>query len=139
VPQTHGLAALSAVRRLTAINGALQVDLFGQINSEWIGRRRVSGLGGLPDFLRGAAAAPGGRAIIALPAEQKGESRIVARLDAPSVTAPASDAQIVVTEHGAADVRGLHADARAQAIIAIAAPAHRADLEAAWAAMRREF
>ncbi|MDX2238231.1 MAG: acetyl-CoA hydrolase/transferase C-terminal domain-containing protein [Hyphomonadaceae bacterium] len=139
VPHTHGLAALSAVRRLTAINGALQVDLFGQVNSEWIGRRRVSGLGGLPDFLRGAAAAPGGRAIIALPAEQKGQSRIVARLDAPCVTAPASDAQIVVTEHGAADLRGLTVDARAAALIAIAAPAHRADLEAAWAAMRREF
>ncbi|MBI1250953.1 MAG: acetyl-CoA hydrolase [Alphaproteobacteria bacterium] len=137
VPLTHGLAAVSQTENFVALNGALQVDLFGQVNSEWIGAQRVSGLGGLPDFVRAATAAPNGRAIIALPAQQNGESRILARLSAPCITLPAREAQIFVTEHGAADVRGLSIDARAAAIIAIAAPERRADLADAWDAIRR--
>lgn len=54
------------VMRLSAINSALEVDLYGQVNGEFLGDRAISGVGGLIDLLRGAAAAPEGLPIIAL-------------------------------------------------------------------------
>jgi acyl-CoA hydrolase len=136
---THGAAALAATPKLHAINSALEVDLFGQANVEWRGGRLVSGLGGAPDFARAARRSAGGRAILALPATANGGtvSRIVARLDAPTVSIPRDDADLVVTEHGVADLRGASLDERAAALIAIAAPEHRERLAAEWEAMRR--
>jgi acyl-CoA hydrolase len=117
------------------------VDLFGQANIEWRSGRLVSGLGGAPDFARAARASPGGRAILALPATAAGGSvsRIVARLDAPAVSLARDDADLVVTEHGVADLRGAAMEARAEALIAIAAPEHRDRLAEAWAALRRRL
>ena len=87
-------------------------------------------MGGAPDFMHGAAASPGGRSIIALPCQSRsGASRIVARLDAPSVPGEVTDA--VVTEHGVAELRGLSGRARAEALIAVAAPEVRGALNAA--------
>jgi acyl-CoA hydrolase len=138
-PMTHGAAALLATERLTAINSALEVDLFGQANLEWRGDTLMSGVGGAPDFIRGARLSPGGLSIIALPATVKGRSRIVTRLSAPSVSIPRSEIDVVVTEHGAARIRDLALDERAEAIMAIAAPEHRAALEDEWRALRRSF
>jgi acyl-CoA hydrolase len=138
-PMTHGAAALLATERLVAINSALEVDLFGQANLEWRGGTLMSGVGGAPDFIRGARLSPGGLSIIALPATAKGRSRIVAQLSAPSVSIPRSEIDVVVTEHGAARIRDLSLDERAEAIVAIAAPEHRAALEAEWRASRRSF
>eukprot|EP01037_Dinobryon_pediforme_P013104 gene13104-13206_t len=88
VSQTHGLAHLSALRGLAAVNSAIEVDLFGQANAEHAGGRLRSGIGGLSDFMRGAANAPGGIPILALPAETPDgrHSRIVARLPQGVVT-----------------------------------------------------
>ncbi len=139
VGRTHAIETLSRLRRFTAINSVIEVDLFGQANAEFIGPRQVSGGGGLLDFARGAQAAPGGRAVFALAATARyGErSRIVPRLSEGAVTIPRADVEIVVTEHGVADLRGLDIDARAEALIGVAAPEHRQALETAWSRMRR--
>jgi acyl-CoA hydrolase len=139
--ETHNLARLAALRRFTAINSVLEVDLFGQANAEFIRGRQVSGTGGLTDFLRGARASPGGTGITALLSTASGGavSRIVPRLAQNAVTVPRADMDVAITEHGLARLRGLDLDARAHALIAIAAPAHRATLASAWDEMRREM
>lgn len=138
VGDTHGIAIVAAIPRFVAVNSAISVDLFGQINAEWMDACQVSGAGGLLDFLRGAWASEGGVPIIALPAATKGDtvSRIVPRLpDPPSIGR--ADPVVIVTEHGVADLRGLPIEARAQALIAVAAPSHRDWLQDDWSAMRR--
>jgi acyl-CoA hydrolase len=137
--ETHNIARLAALRRFTAINSVLEVDLFGQANAEFIRGRQVSGTGGLTDFLRGARASPGGTGVTALLSTASGGavSRIVPRLPPDAVTVPRADMDVVITEHGLARLRGLGLDARAHALIAIAAPAHRDALASAWDEMRR--
>lgn len=122
---THGREVLAALERLVAINSALEVDLAGQVNTEMAGAAYVGGTGGLLDFARGARASQGGRSIIALPAtaRQGTVSRIVPRLS--NVTLPKSDADVVVTEHGVADLRHATLAERARRLIAIAAPEFR--------------
>ena len=139
VPVTHGFDVLSRIDGLAAVNSAVEVDLFGQANAEQVGGRLMSGIGGLGDFLRGAAAARGGLPILALPAETAGgkHSRIVPRLGPGITTIPRTDVALVVTEHGVADLRGRDMDARAEALIAIAAPGRRAQLAADWDQIRR--
>ena len=139
--ETHGAAALAGVERLHAINSALEVDLFGQANVEWLGGRRESGLGGGPDFAMAARRSGGGRGILALPSTAGGGavSRIVARLDPDALSIPRNETDLIVTEHGVADPRGAGPDARAHALIAIAAPAHRGRLAGQWDAMRRKM
>ena len=138
---THGPEALAEVTGLIAINSALEVDLLGQVNLEWQGGRLISGVGGPPDFVRAARRSPGGRSILALPATAKGGtiSRISARLNAPAPSLARSDLDTVITEYGVAQVRGLSLDRRAAALIAIAAPAHRESLVAAWRDIRAIF
>ena len=133
VGHTHDHGVLRAIPRLTAINSALSVDLLGQVNGDCLGGRQLSGIGGLPDFLRGARQAPQGRGIIALPAATpKGQTRIVPILPAGPVSVTRLDADCVVTEHGIADLRHLDVHARARALIAIADPTHRESLERDW-------
>lgn len=134
---THGAAPLARIDHFFAINSALEVDLFGQANIEWRAGQLVSGLGGAPDFARAARRSRGGRAILALPASAGRTSRIVARLTSPTVSLPAADADLVITEHGIADVRGLTLDERAEALIEVAASEHRAALAEAWSEIRR--
>jgi acetyl-CoA hydrolase len=121
---THHPEVLAAQERLVALNTALEVDLSGQINAEVAGGRYLGAVGGAVDFLRGAARSHGGLPIVALPA-----ARIVARLTGPVSTAR-SDAGIVVTEFGIADLRGQPLRERAARLIAIAPPERRAALEA---------
>ena len=137
--RTHGAASLAGIERFCAINSALEVDLLGQANIEWQGGRLVSGVGGAPDFARAAQRSPGGLGVIGLQSTAKGGSisRIVPRLSSPTVSLSRTDLDVVVTEHGIARIRHLDLDARAEALIAIAAPAHRDGLADAWAAMRR--
>lgn len=139
--ETHGLPALVGVPRLTSINSALEVDLFGQINVEWQGTSLSSGVGGGPDFMRAASFAHGGRSIIALPstARRGSVSRIVARLDRPSVSVARSDIDTVVTEHGVAQLRDKGLDQRAEAMIAVAAPEFRENLARDWQTLRASF
>jgi len=140
VTHTHGAAALAAIPRLVAINTAVEVDLFGQVNSERAGGVIQAGAGGLPAFAQGALASPGGRLLICLPASaRKGAvSRIVPALASDALcTLPRTLTDVVVTEHGVAELRGRSLDARAQALIAIAAPEHRPALATAWDDIRR--
>lgn len=138
VGHTHDHGVLRAIPRMTAINGALSIDLLGQVNGEYLDGRQLSGVGGLPDFLRGARQAPGGRGIIALPASTaSGESRIVPLLPSGPVSLARIDADCIVSDHGVADLRHLDVHARARAIITIAAPAHRGSLERAWHELAR--
>ncbi len=138
---THGPASLARIDRLWALNSALEVDLLGQANVEWQAGRLVSGLGGASDFARAAKRSPGGRGVLALPATARGGtiSRIVPRITAPSVSIPRDDTDLVITEHGVADLRGASLEARAASLIAIAAPEHREGLDRAWAEMKRGF
>jgi acyl-CoA hydrolase len=140
-PNADGLCSLGATPRLHSINSALEVDLFGQVNVEWQGSALSSGVGGGPDFMRAATFSPGGRSIIALPAtaERGMVSRIVARLARPSVSVARSDIDTVVTEHGVAELRDKGIDERAQALITVAAPQFRAELEEEWRALRATF
>ena len=124
---THDHGTIAAIDGFVSIGSALEVDLRGNLNLEWRGGRRVSSVGGAPDFMRGAAAARNGMSIIALPATGGGASRIVPRLLAPSV--PEDLADVIVTEHGVARLKSLSPEGRATALIAIAAPEHRGFLE----------
>lgn len=129
--ETHDHNKMAALPGFTSVGSALEVDLAGNLNLEWRNGRRISSVGGAPDYLRGAAASPGGRSIIALQAASgKGASRIVPGLKSPSI--PGELVDIIVTEHGVAHLRGKPPAARAEALIAIAAPEHRAFLEAAF-------
>jgi acyl-CoA hydrolase len=138
VLETHMADRLAGVERFTAINSALEVDLFGQANLEWVKGRMASGAGGAPDFARGAMRSPGGRSIVALPATASGGriSRLVSRIDAPTVSLGRADIDTIVTEHGVADLRDRSLDERAEALIAIADPDHRARLAGEWSAIR---
>ncbi len=136
VSETHDPRVIARHPRFKAINGALQVDLFGQVNAEFVNGRLVSGPGGLPDFVEGANLSMDGRAIIALPSTAGSESRIVARLETPWVTLGPRQAHEVVTEFGAADLKSKTADGLAENLIAIAHPDHRAALSAAWGQIR---
>lgn len=124
---THALQTIARIPDFFCINSAVEVDLTGQVNAETVGGRYVGAVGGQPDFVRGALAAPRGRSVLALPAtgRQGKASRIVAALDAGTVTTPRSDADIVVTEWGVADLRGQTLQERARRMAAVAAPEFR--------------
>jgi len=127
---THDAVVLGNFRRFVAINGALEVDLTGQVNSETAGGRHIGILGGQMDFVRAANRSLEGRSIIALQStnRDRSRSRIVARLADGVVTTPRAEADLVVTEHGIAELRGRTLAERARALIEVADPAFRAEL-----------
>ena len=140
VSRTHDVVAIAAIPRFIAINSAVEVDLFGQVNSERAGGAIQAGAGGLPAFAQGALASPGGRVLICLAATARGGSVsciVPALSDRALCTLPRYLADAVVTEHGVAELRGLGLDGRAAALIRIAAREHRDALAAQWEAMRR--
>jgi 4-hydroxybutyrate CoA-transferase len=139
VGYTHDIRAIAALDRFVAINAVLAVDLFAQANAEMVGGRQVSGVGGLADFVRGAALAEHGRSILVLPASAAGGtvSRIRAVFGADEIASCARcDADYVVTEHGIAALRDRSLEERAEALIGVADPAFQADLAAVWAKLR---
>jgi len=127
---THDHAVLAALPRLVAVNSALEVDLTGQVNAEVAAGVYVGAVGGAIDFMRGAARSRGGIPITAIRSRARCRSTIVARLSGP-VTVPRADAGVVVTEHGVADLRGLTLEQRRAALLKVADPAHRDELDAA--------
>ncbi|MGC9157791.1 MAG: acetyl-CoA hydrolase/transferase family protein [Terracidiphilus sp.] len=118
--------------RMVAINAALQIDLTGQVCSDSLGTRPYSGFGGQVDFIRGAARSKGGVPIIVLPSTARHDSvsRVVPILDpGAGVVTSRADVHYVVTEHGVAYLHGKTLRERAEALISIADPRFRAELE----------
>lgn len=111
-----------------SINTAIEIDLYGQVNAEFIGEHEYSGSGGQFDFVKGASLARRGKSIIALQSTAKNGkvSSIVPKV--AMVTDVRMDVEFVVTEHGAVNLRGKSTKERAEALIGIAHPDHRDDL-----------
>jgi acyl-CoA hydrolase len=121
---------IAANRNMISINGALSVDLYGQVVADAIDGRQHSGIGGHEDFTSGASLESDDRSLICLPAtvrpDGRVQSRIVARHpEGTVVTTPRHQVDVVVTEHGAAEVAGLTVRERARALARIAAPEFR--------------
>ncbi|HVS78496.1 MAG TPA: acetyl-CoA hydrolase/transferase C-terminal domain-containing protein [Steroidobacteraceae bacterium] len=129
---THGAAMLSRLPNLVTINSAIEVDLTGQVNAEQSGSHYLGGTGGQVDFVRAGARSPGGRSIIALPATARGGkvSRITANLSGP-VTTARSDVDVIITEYGAAELKGQPLAERARRLAGIAHPDFQEELERA--------
>lgn len=117
--------------KVIAINSAIEVDLTGQVCADSIGHRIYSGIGGQMDFMRGAALSVGGKPIIALPAKTtKGISKIAPFLkEGAGVTTTRAHVHYIVTEYGVAHLHGKTLNERCKALIAIAAPEFREDLQ----------
>jgi acyl-CoA hydrolase/ribosomal protein S18 acetylase RimI-like enzyme len=134
VDYTNSPAVISQIRKMTAINTALEIDLTGQVTAESLGRQFYSGIGGQADFMRGAMLAPEGKSILVLPATARGGevSRIVPRLaEGAGVTLTRGDVHYVVTEYGIAYLHGKSVRERAMELIRIAHPSFRPQLLAA--------
>jgi acetyl-CoA hydrolase len=126
---THDPRVLARLARFTAINSAVEVDLTGQVNAEVAGGSYVGAVGGALDFVRAAGQSEGGVSLVVLPSSAgRKASRVVSRLSGPVAT-PRSEAGVIVTEHGAADLRGCTLAERARRMLAIAHPAWREALE----------
>jgi acetyl-CoA hydrolase len=111
---THAPRVLAGIDRFIAVNSAVEVDFTGQVNAEVAHGSYVGAVGGALDFVRAANQSAGGAAITLLPA-----SRVVEKLSGPVAT-PRSEAGIVVTERGAADLRGCSLRERERRLRAIA-------------------
>lgn len=128
-------ALLRRLHHFVSINGAMAIDLRGQVAADHVAGAQYSGIGGHESFVMGAAEAPGGQSFLCLKstaaAKPSGEriSTIVARLpDTMTVTTPRHHVQWIVTEHGAVDLSSLTDRERADALIELAHPDFRADL-----------
>jgi acyl-CoA hydrolase len=130
---TNDTHVIRSFRAMTAINSAIEVDLTGQVVADSIGSRIYSGVGGQMDFVRGAALAPDGRAIIALPstAAHGTISRLVPVIaQGAGVVTTRAHVRTIVTEWGVAELFGRSLRERAVALIGIAHPDHRDRLRA---------
>ena len=116
-----------------AINSAIEVDLCGQANAEVVGTRYVGAIGGQADYFRAARRSVGGLAILALPSSfgVPSNSRVVARITNSYVTSAQSDIDVIVTEHGVADIRATTLAERRRLITALAEPQFRAAFDEA--------
>src|SRR6185312_7304068 len=121
------------------INSAIEIDLSGQVCADSIGSRIYSGIGGQMDFIHGAALSPGGKPIIALPSTAGGgkHSRIAAVLKpGAGVVTTRGHVHWIVTEYGLVNLHGLNLRERAQALISIAHPDFRGELQREVQALR---
>ncbi len=119
--------------KMVSINGAIEIDLTGQVCSDSIGHYHFSGVGGQVDFIRGAALSNGGKPIIAMQSTtSNGTSKIVPYLrEGAGVVTTRAHAHYIVTEYGVANLFGKNMHQRAKALIEIAHPNHREDLSKA--------
>jgi acyl-CoA hydrolase len=129
---THDAAVLGQLSRLVTINSALEVDLTGQVNAEQSGAAYMGGTGGQVDFVRAGARSPGGAALMVLGSTAKAGtiSKIVPTLAGP-VTTARTEVDVIVTEFGAAELKGQTLAERTRRLIAIAHPDFREELDRA--------
>lgn len=119
-------------KNMVSLNAAVEVDLFGQVCSEMVNGKQISGIGGQLDFLRGAMMSEGGRSILCMPstAAKGTASRIVANLKPGTIVSDSRyDVMYVVTEYGVADLWAKSIEERARQLVNIAHPDFRAQLE----------
>jgi acyl-CoA hydrolase len=131
---TNDSAIIRQNPKVTAINSAIEIDLSGQVCADTIGKYHFSGVGGQMDFIRGASLSEGGKAIFAMPSvTNKGISKIVPSLkEGAGVTTTRAHVHYVATEYGVVNLFGKNLKQRAKALISIAHPAHREELEQAF-------
>jgi acyl-CoA hydrolase len=129
---THDAAVLARLEKLVTINSAMEVDLTGQVNAEQSGAAYLGGTGGQVDFVRAGARSPGGHAIVALGSTAKGGtiSKIAPTLSGP-VTTARTEVDVIVTEYGAAELKGQTLAERTRRLVAIAHPDFREELDRA--------
>ena len=126
-------AVIARNDNMISINGCLNVDLYGQVNSESAGFRQISGSGGQLDFISGATAARGGKAFLCMSStytDKQGvrHSRILPHFEGDIITTPRSQAYYIATEYGVVNLAGLSTWQRADALISLAHPDFREDL-----------
>lgn len=124
---------ISSIDDMVSINAGLEVDLFGQVCSESVGTRHISGTGGQLDFVEGAYKSNGGQSFICLPSTAQIKGQIISRIKptltpGAIVTCPRTATHMVVTEYGVADMKGKSTWQRAKALIEIAHPDFRDEL-----------
>ena len=119
--------------KVMAINSAVEVDLTGQVCADSIGTRIISGVGGQHDFMYGGSLSEGGKTFIAIPSmTEKGRSKISPVLtEGAGVVTTRHMVQHIVTEYGVASLRGKSLAERARAMVSIAHPSVREELERA--------
>lgn len=125
-------AVIARHPNFVSVNGALEVDFYGQVSAESLGTRHISGTGGQSDFVRGAVQSQGGKSLIAFSsaAENGAVSRIVPTLTpGAQVSTSKNDVDCIVTEYGIARLRGRTLGQRAKALISIAHPKFRDELK----------
>jgi acyl-CoA hydrolase len=105
IDYTHDFTRLSRGAPLIAVNTAIEIDPFGQVNVEGVGEKIIGGIGGHPDYCAAGSMSRGGLSIIAVPSTVNGRSPYVEHLSRPAST-PAHDIDVIVTESGHADLRG---------------------------------
>jgi acyl-CoA hydrolase len=120
--------------KMVAINSAIEVDVTGQVCADSMGSKIYSGVGGQMDFIRGASLSNGGKAIIALPSiTKKGISRIVPSLKpGAGVVTTRAHVHYIITEYGIANLYGKTIKDRVKALVNIAHPDHRENIERAY-------
>ncbi len=128
---TNDTAIIRQNPKVTAINSAIEIDITGQVCADTIGKYQYSGVGGQMDFIRGASLSEGGKAIIAMPSvTSKGISKIVPYLkEGAGVTTTRAHVHYIATEYGIVNLYGKNLKQRAKALISIAHPDHREQLE----------
>lgn len=117
VEYTHDVGRL-AVDPFFAVNTAVEIDVDGQVNVEGTAASVIGGIGGHADYAAAAARSAGGLSIIAVPSAHQGRPTLVSRLSRP-VSTPSHDVDVVVTERGAADLRGLSRPERRRVLTAL--------------------
>ncbi len=135
VNYTNSPSVIAQNQKQVSVNSALAVDLQGQVSSESSGHRHISGTGGQLDFVRGAFLSPGGKSIICLPSTYKDKTGVITSsivINHPPgtiVTVPRTDVSFVATEFGVVNLKGKTVWERALALIQLAHPDFREDLE----------
>jgi butyryl-CoA:acetate CoA-transferase len=128
VDYVNALEVMAANDKLISINSCLQVDLFGQVNSESAGLQHIGGTGGQLDFVMGAFKSNGGKSFLCTPSVRRNKDGSLSSLIMPTlpqgsiVSCPRSATHFVVTEYGAANMKGMSTWERAERLIEIAHP-----------------
>jgi len=133
VGRVNAAEVIAANRNMVAINGALAVDLQGQVAADALGRRQHSGIGGAEDFAAGPGLELSDRSLICLPSTASPGGRRISRIvdtfePGTPVTSPRHQADLLITEYGVAELRGRTVGERARALAAIAHPDYRDEL-----------